>query len=146
MNENSNIEKNFIIWEDKYNTGYKGIDEQHIELIGIINDFYNCVENSNSNKEDIKNVFKRTIDYIIYHFSYEEQLMHSINYNKILDHLSYHKEFTQTISEYINNYENNSLDDIDDVIHYLKNWLLNHILVMDKKFIEDEKDKLENYL
>ena len=31
------LKTKYIVWEDKYKTGYKIIDEQHIELIKIIN-------------------------------------------------------------------------------------------------------------
>ena len=42
----------WIRWESKYKTGYKRIDEQHKELVNIINDLYSIgVE---SNIEDIR--------------------------------------------------------------------------------------------
>ena len=69
--------------------------------------------------------------------------MHAIKYDRILEHSSYHRDFTQNIFEYVKSYENGSLDDINNLIVYLKNWLLNHILVMDKEFVREVKDKLK---
>ncbi|MEI0478308.1 bacteriohemerythrin [Brachyspira pulli] len=137
----------YIIWEDKYKVGYKRIDDQHLELIEIINDLYACMENRDSEDENLKEAFKdalkKTVDYVAYHFSYEEKIMHAIKYSKLLEHSSYHKEFTQTIYKYVMSYENGSLKAIDDLVKYLKDWFLNHILVTDKKFIAEVKETLQ---
>ena len=141
------LKTKYIVWEDKYKTGYKRIDEQHIELIKIINNLYNCLEHKSDGEIYIQNAFKdalkKTVDYVAYHFSYEEKIMHAIKYDRILEHSSYHRDFTQNIFEYVKSYENGSLDDINNLIVYLKNWLLNHILVMDKEFVREVKDKLK---
>ena len=44
----------YIVWEDKYKTGYKRIDDQHKELIEIINDLYDCMDNRDSEDEKLK--------------------------------------------------------------------------------------------
>ncbi|WP_295156174.1 bacteriohemerythrin [uncultured Brachyspira sp.] len=139
--------KKYIIWEDKYKVGYKKIDDQHLELIEIINDLYNCMNNKDSEdealKEEFKRALRRAVEYAAYHFSYEEKIMHAIKYNKILEHSSYHREFTQTIYNYVKSYENGSLDAVNNLVQYLKDWLLNHILVTDKTFINEVKKELK---
>ncbi|WP_300711965.1 bacteriohemerythrin [uncultured Brachyspira sp.] len=139
--------KKYIIWEDKYKVGYKKIDDQHLELIEIINDLYNCMSNKDSEdealKEEFKRALRRAVEYAAYHFSYEEKIMHAIKYNKILEHSSYHREFTQTIYNYVKSYENGSLDAVNNLVQYLKDWLLNHILVTDKTFINEVKKELK---
>ena len=141
----------YIVWEDKYNTGYKRIDDQHIELIEIINELYECMSNKDSKNEMLKDAFKKalrkTVDYIDYHLHYEEKIMHAIKYNNIIEHSSYHREFTQKIYNYVKLYENGSLESIDSLVKYLKEWFLNHILKTDKEFVKEMKDilqKLEN--
>lgn len=136
----SNQEKiEWIKWDDKYKIGYKRIDDQHKELVNIINDLYDCIDYSDSEddklKEAFKNVLKKTVDYVTYHFTYEEKIMHAIQYRKLLEHSSSHREFTQTIYNYVLSYENGSLDAIHNLVKYLKEWLLNHVLVADKEFV-----------
>ncbi|WP_295160259.1 bacteriohemerythrin [uncultured Brachyspira sp.] len=137
----------YIVWEDKYKVGYKKIDDQHLELIEIINDLYDCMDNQNSEDELLKSEFKKalrkTVDYVSYHFSYEEKIMQAIEYNKMSEHSAYHREFAQTIYNYIKSYENGSLDAINNLVQYLKDWFLNHILVTDKKFITEVKEVLQ---
>ena len=141
------MSKKYIVWEDKYKVGYKRIDDQHLELIEIINDLHDCMNNRNSKDEALKNEFKKalrkTVDYVSYHFSCEEKIMHAIKYNKIIEHSSYHREFTQTIYNYVKSYENGSLDAINNLVQYLKEWFLNHILVTDKTFIKEVKEALQ---
>ncbi|ADG71491.1 bacteriohemerythrin [Brachyspira murdochii] len=137
----------YIVWEDKYKTGYKRIDDQHFELIEIINDLYDCMDNRDSEdeklKEAFKNALKKTVDYVSYHFSCEEKIMNAIKYDKIIQHSSYHREFTNTIYRYVQSYEDGSLKAIDDLVQYLKDWFLNHILVTDKKFVAEVKEALK---
>ncbi|MEI0564155.1 bacteriohemerythrin [Brachyspira pulli] len=129
----------WIKWDDKYKIGYKRIDDQHKELVNIINDLYDCIDYSDSEddklKESFKNVLKKTVDYVAYHFTYEEKIMHAIQYRKLLEHSSSHREFTQTIYNYVLSYENGSIDAIHNLVKYLKEWLLNHVLVADKEFV-----------
>ncbi|WP_300759046.1 bacteriohemerythrin [uncultured Brachyspira sp.] len=137
----------YIVWEDKYKTGYKRIDDQHQELIEIINDLYDCMENRDSEdeklKKALKNALKKTVDYVSYHFLCEEKIMNAIKYDKIIPHSSYHREFTNTIYKYVQSYEDGSLKAIDDLVKYLKDWFLNHILVTDKKFVAEVKEALK---
>ena len=138
----------YIKWEDKYNTGYKRIDDQHIELIEIANDLYDYLEHKDSKDEELKNAFKnalkKTVDYIDYHLHYEEKIMHAIKYDKLLDHSKYHREFTNEIYNYVKLYENGSSDSINSLLKYLKEWFLNHILKTDKEFVREMKNILKN--
>ncbi|WP_028329033.1 bacteriohemerythrin [Brachyspira alvinipulli] len=137
----------YIIWEDKYKTGYKKIDDQHKELLEIANNLYDCLENKDSENDELRDAFKKalrnTVDYIDYHLHYEEKIMHAIKYNKILEHASYHREFTQKIYDYVKLYENGSTDSINSLLKYLKEWFLNHILKTDKEFVKEMIDILQ---
>ena len=137
----------YIIWEDKYKTDYKKIDDQHRELIEIANDLYDCLDNKDSENYELRDAFKKalrkTVDYIDYHLHYEEKIMHAIKYNRILEHASYHREFTQKIYDYVKLYENGSADSINSLLKYLKEWFLNHILQTDKEFIAEMIDILQ---
>ena len=109
---------------------------------------YDCIDYSDSEddklKEAFKNVLKKTVDYVAYHFTYEEKIMHAIKYKKLLDHSSSHREFTQTIYNYVLSYKSGSLDAIHNLVKYLKDWLLNHVLVADKEFVMEVIEVLKS--
>lgn len=133
----------WIKWEKKYDTGYKRIDEQHKELVNIINDLYSLGTGNDLLDEEVKKTFssilKRAIDYATYHFSYEEKIMNAINYSMSKEHINKHRAFSVKIVDEVNMYETENKIVIDDFITFLKDWLINHIMVEDKNFISELK-------
>ena len=138
---------NWIKWDNKLKTGYKRIDDQHKELVDIINDLYNVGVNGDLNNEETRTSFnsiiRRTIDYATYHFGCEEKIMSAINYSQAKDHISKHRSFSLKVVDEINKYEQGNALVMEDFINFLKNWLLNHILIEDKKFVSEVKSTLE---
>ena len=144
--ETENKEVKWIKWENKYKTGYKRIDDQHKELVNIINDLYSIGIESNLESEEVKksfsNILKRAIDYATYHFSYEEKIMNAIDYSVAKDHITKHRAFSVKVVDEVNMYENGNSIAIEDFITFLRDWLINHIMVEDKKFITELKNSL----
>lgn len=140
------VKNGWIKWEDRFKTGYKRIDNQHKELINIINDLYEIGVNRDITDDQIKKSFnsiiKRTVDYATYHFNYEENIMKAINYSVSKNHINKHRSFSLKIVEEVTKYENGDKLVIKDFIEFLKNWLINHILIEDKKFIAELKNTL----
>ncbi|WP_028329034.1 bacteriohemerythrin [Brachyspira alvinipulli] len=143
--ENKN-EVKWIRWENKYKTGYKRIDDQHKELVNIINDLYSIGVDGDFDNEEVKKSFsdilKRAIDYATYHFSYEEKIMSAIDYSASKDHITRHRAFSVKVVDEVNMYENGNKIVIEDFITFLRDWLINHIMVEDKKFILELKSCL----
>lgn len=143
--ENKN-EVKFIKWESKYKTGYKRIDDQHKELVNIINDLYSISSEANLEDEKVKKSFssilKRAIDYATYHFSYEERIMSAIDYSVSKEHITEHRAFSVKVVDEVAMYENGDNIVIEDFISFLRDWLINHIMVEDKKFITELKECL----
>ncbi len=140
------VKKGWIKWEERFKTGYKRIDNQHKELVNIINDLYETGVKGDLNNEEVKKSFneiiKRTIDYATYHFSYEEKIMNAINYSISKDHISKHRAFSLKVVDEVNRYEQGDNLVIKDFINFLKDWLLNHIVLDDKKFVTELKNTL----
>ncbi|MEI0478306.1 bacteriohemerythrin [Brachyspira pulli] len=141
------VKDGWIKWDKKFQTGYKRIDDQHKELVNIINDLYNVgIVNDLSNEEvkvNFHSIIKRTIDYATYHFSYEEKIMGAVDYSLAKDHIAKHRSFSLKIVDDVSRYENGDDLAIEDFLDFLKNWLLHHIIVEDKKFISELKSTLQ---
>lgn len=140
------VKKGWIKWEERFKTGYKRIDNQHKELVNIINDLYETGVKGDIGDEEIqksfKEIIKRTIDYATYHFAYEEKIMKAINYSESKGHISKHRSFSLKIVDEVSKYEQGDNLVIKDFITFLKDWLLNHIVLEDKKFISELKATL----
>ena len=133
----------YIVWKESFNTGYKRIDEQHEKFVGMLNNLYDINANkdlSNSKiREEFNSVLKDTIDYMVYHFKTEEDIMKAINYKNLAKHSSKHRDFSNKIFDEVKNYTANNYIDIVSLIAYLRYWLLNHILIEDKAFVYEVK-------
>lgn len=69
----------FIEWSDALSVHVPVIDNEHRQLIGIINSLYNAIENK---KEDIttEETMEQLMGYIRTHFVTEERLMSQYQY------------------------------------------------------------------
>jgi hemerythrin-like metal-binding protein len=124
----------YINWDSKFETGIEKIDKQHKQLVDILNKLYDnvVVDKSGSAVNELLMDLKI---YTISHFSVEEKLFKKYKYPEETVHIKLHKKFIDTISEYLFDVESTSLEQGYTLIEFLKNWLLNHILTHDMKYV-----------
>lgn len=135
----------FIKWNPLYDTKHKIIDEQHRELVNIINDLYmSTVDHSANKNEAFIKAARRCIEYADYHFKTEEKIMDIINYSDAENHKAMHKDFCNEIVNQIKNYQEGQPFVANRFIKYLKDWLLEHIAYRDKIFVEELMRVLKN--
>lgn len=128
-----------FVWDDKFSVNVKEIDEQHKRLIGMINELHDGMK-SGSGKTALAPVLKRLIDYTMYHFSTEERYMVQHKYPGELAHKAEHKKFTDKVIDFHKKFESGSLAVTHEVMTFLRDWLTNHIMVTDKKYIKHFND------
>jgi hemerythrin len=124
-----------IEWNEKYCLGIPKIDEDHKNLIGIINKAVLSKEH-NDNPEELKEVLNEMIKYAQTHFATEELYMAKFNYPEYQYHKKEHLDFTTKINAYENGLINADYHIADEILDYLKKWLVNHILETDKKYVD----------
>ncbi len=128
-----------IKWDDKYSVGISMIDEEHKKFIGILNKVI-YAKGHNGNPEEIKEVLGEMDEYSHKHFSIEEACMIKFNFPEYQSHRNEHLDFTsKTIASY-NKLVMGDYQFANELIEYLKHWLVNHIQVTDKKYIDCFKE------
>ena len=124
-----------IEWDDKYSVGISIIDEEHKELIRIMNVAIVAKQHSN-NIDEILKLLKELTIYTLKHFSTEESYMAEFNYPE----LQYHKEepddFPNKTITYCNRVIEGDYHIANEIFEYLKQWLVHHIQITDKKYVE----------
>ena len=124
-----------IEWDDKYSVGLSIIDEEHKKLIGILNKAIYAKQH-NANSKELREVLKEITDYALKHFKTEETYMIDFNYTGYQDHRKEHRDFfTETIA-YHDKLIEGDCQIANEIIEYLKWWLVNHIRVTDKKYVD----------
>ena len=122
-----------ITWSDSYSIGVPHIDEHHQHLFFLFNRFHDIFV-KNAPDQDLSPLFDDLIDYVIYHFAAEEQLMQEYKFPKYEMHRKEHDKFSQRLVEV----DKSSSDDrkhlLIEIVVLLHNWLKAHILQSDAEF------------
>jgi len=127
-----------ITWETRFAVGVKIIDEQHKKLIDIINDLYigSCnaleIQSPEENEKAFKTAISAAVEYIQVHFTTEEKLMAEYNYPEYSAHKSKHEDFVQQVRQTVNRFETGYPQVTMAFVSFLRDWLLEHIVITDK--------------
>ena len=122
-----------IEWEDKFSVGISIIDEEHKKLIGILNKVI-YAKGHNGNTEELWEVLSEMTNYALTHFRTEETYMKEFNYPEYQDHKEEHRDFSTETIAYHDKLIKGDYQIANEILEYLKWWLVNHIQVADKKY------------
>lgn len=122
----------FIEWTAQYRVNVKHIDEQHRQLVEMVNDLYEAMVERRSAK-GVREAVARMDEYVHDHFRVEEAHMAELDYPERREHLAQHARFTRKTRELQDRLEGGKLVLSLEVISYLRDWLTNHILHTDKR-------------
>lgn len=124
------------IWrEKKLSLDLGEIDKQHKELVYILqqaNDLNKCSDKRK--RLYLPVIIKKLFYYSQYHFSFEEQNMSQYGYQHTQEHQMLHKDFINRIILFSDEYKIQKKTLNDEIILFLKDWTLDHILTEDKKY------------
>lgn len=126
---------NLIEWSDDFRI-CDVIDVQHKKLVELINNLYQAFVEAKV-KDAILPIIKKLRGYTIYHFGEEEKMFAENNYTFTDEHLRAHQVFVAKIEDFEDRYEAGDSLLPYDIMNFLKDWLLNHILISDKKYVEE---------
>jgi hemerythrin-like metal-binding protein len=126
---------NLLDWTDKFLFGIEDVDEQHKQLIELVNSMFASFKMDKTKKE-IKENIKSFVDFASYHFGNEEQYFEQFNYSESKSHIKEHNEFLKQIKSFQIDYNTNKVKFLDDIMSYIKVWLYRHFTEEDIKFVE----------
>lgn len=123
------------VWDDSFSVKIPSIDEQHKNLLQIINDLHDAMLIGKSGTV-IKEILHEIFEYTQYHFSYEEELLKKIQYPNFEAHRQLHKAFVNDVTDFYNKYVHGDILLSVEVLEFLMNWLTNHIKGSDTEYSE----------
>lgn len=125
-----------IEWNDSvFSVHVKDMDEHHKMLVYLINKMHEAMMNSRV-QECMDTIFGELMLYADMHFKKEEELMERYDYPEIERQRQEHEIFITTITEVSRSYMQGKMVSSREVIDYLKSWLIDHIMDLDKKYGE----------
>ena len=120
---------------NKYVIGVEHIDAEHRRLFEIVKEANEVLHNDfmHDKYDQIINILEKLVEYTKVHVADEEAYMESINYDGLEAQKKAHAMFIEKV-------ENINLEEVDEnqdeylggLLNFLLDWLVNHILKMDK--------------
>lgn len=120
-------------WSAQYETGIFLVDTQHKKLVDAINTLHDSMKDGKG-KEVAEKTLNFLVDYTIQHFSSEEDLMKKKGYPDFTSHKITHDKFVAEVKEIKTKYLAGKILPMQ-VSSILSDWLKNHILGTDKKYV-----------
>ncbi|OGV33246.1 MAG: hypothetical protein A2020_05900 [Lentisphaerae bacterium GWF2_45_14] len=125
----------FFVWETRYETGVELIDRQHKKLVSIINDLYSGLHSKYKDKsEAFAKAAKDAVDYVRTHFHDEEEWMFETSYPEIESQKEWHRKFIEVLLKKTKEFDEGRTYSAFEFLKFLKEWLISHIAIEDKKF------------
>jgi len=124
--------KKFFEWSDELSVGVTEIDDQHKQLINIINELNEAI-NGGWAKEARKSIIAKLVEYTRVHFTTEESVMSIAGYPGVEDHKKKHHDLILSVQEHIKKYEQDPNASNYDLLFFLRKWLTEHIMKTDKQ-------------
>ena len=127
-------------WKEKYVLGIEEIDNQHRNLVDLINRLFAAMQ-SGAGKDVLDETLSGLVDYTRRHFMTEEILMGNYDYPELDEHVAEHHKFTEEISKFQQEYQSGNTGISIQLISYLRNWLDEHISETDHKYGDFLREK-----
>lgn len=121
----------FIVWSDEYSLGSPTLDQQHKRLFELINSLYEAMQRG-VEQNQLKDLLQMLEQYAQHHFDEEEQAMAEVKYPDIVEQRKAHRYFGRRIMEFKHQMQREDLFP-RDILVFMKDWLVAHILNMDQK-------------
>ena len=132
---------------DEFRTQIPLVDKEHETLFDLVRQTYELVHDEFrvDKFDDIIEIIEELRDYTIKHFADEERYMKSINYDGLAEQVAAHTAFVEKLNNIdFDEIDRDQEDALDKLIKFLLNWLVQHILKVDKKmpYIEEAASNL----
>lgn len=123
-----------IPWLPEYSVGHPTLDRQHHHLLDLLNDLADCAGQSGSGADSrFHEILNDLAVYAREHFVTEENLLRQYHYDDLAaqqeEHATYEAQLTDIVTDAAFGKLEKGL-----LLHFLKSWWLEHILVSDMRY------------
>ena len=125
----------FVVWSEMFAVHVPYIDNQHRRLLEIVNEFHAAVEES-KNREVIFETLNALTRYAEEHFRDEEKIMEAAEYPAVdlTTHKHLHEQLVEDVFRLHKEFSDSRKKPIYELETFLNSWLIQHILLEDKKY------------
>lgn len=123
----------YLNWSEDMSVKVKEIDAQHKVLVEKINMMHQAMLD-NKGREAQQDIIRGMVEYANVHFEAEEKYMRRLDYPGYQKHRAEHERFAEKAYELQKRAESTGFVLSLEILSFLRNWLKEHILVIDKEY------------
>lgn len=122
-------------WEKKHDVGVEKFNEHHRQLFTALDNIYEAMENK-KDKLALAKIINDLQAYAKQHLTEEETCLLVNGYPDYDSHRKQHKIFLTKLDQFIDDFNSDRYLIHHEIAIFLKSWIANHIMVIDKKYTE----------
>ncbi len=126
-------EEVFFKWSPNYSVNIKAIDNQHQELVDILNRLFVAVSKREGDTA-IAGILDALVSYTEKHFALEERLMRQAKYKDLEPHMEEHKKLIEQLDHLCKKFMVDEKPIYFEMLSFLKTWLKEHIQGVDRQY------------
>lgn len=119
-------------WDNALNIGLPSIDEQHRQLVAMLNRLYDAMQDGAAQSE-LRELLAGLGAYTAQHFTDEEVHMRSVGFAGLEEHHREHERLKQRVADYQQRIQNDDAAITEEIMDFLCDWLMDHIQDMDQR-------------
>jgi hemerythrin-like metal-binding protein len=121
-------------WDSSLQLGISQIDDQHKQLVGMINDLHRAMKQRQT-MVVTGGILERLVSYTVFHFDVEEKLFQKHNYPELSEHKKVHENLVAKVKDFKTKVEQGDATISMELMDFLKDWRVSHIKGTDKKYV-----------
>ncbi|MEK7635408.1 MAG: bacteriohemerythrin [Patescibacteria group bacterium] len=131
-------------WVEKYSVGVEELDAQHQHYFEIVSEVIKMTGQEKIVLNDLLVKIDDLNNYSIYHFTTEENLFKHYAYPDAEEHIAAHNTYEEKMDTFIADANREGADTkkiVLEIAEFAGSWLVNHIMVIDQKYIKFMHEK-----
>jgi len=119
-------------WKPEYSVGIESMDDEHREMIALINDVYAKLGTS-PDADTIEDCLEEIFKTISLHFALEERIMREQGYDEYEDHKEDHEDLLDEIRDLMDEFVNSPTQGARMLEERLSDWFAQHFASFDAR-------------
>ncbi len=124
----------FINWSEEFITGIKSIDDQHRNLVDLVNKFEEASRRGKGSRI-MSEILKNLVGYTQEHFAHEEKIMKECEFPGLEQHRARHRQLLQKIEQFQFEFDTEGHRITVAVRELLIYWVRSHIVQDDMAYV-----------
>jgi hemerythrin-like metal-binding protein len=131
-----------FVWKPSYATGIDQIDEDHKQLVKLINDLYEAMQDG-SGGALLLPIFSALKHYTEAHFAKEERYMIACDAPEQAKHIQEHEQMVKSLVDLEKRHRQGEAAISLQTLTFLRDWLKNHICAVDQAMVVHNKQQCQ---